>query len=545
MNIRIATMARRLMATVAVAAAAQVMAQSTLSPLSDGLRAPAGGFGMSVAPPPMPKPPPLVRTNYSDLDGALLWDEAIATFNGLAYDYNEYVFDTKIEADDCADNFNARCRRTSFRPIQHRAERSNELPVRLREVILRTSRHDFSRPMPDLTTGKWTVIRIIDAKPSTFAGEVNPKEWVALHAALSLPSAQALRNDPELKMRRVMNRIKNANELRDALATQQMDKAHIDAYLSNGSTLVLKAIHLKNLELLDALRSEGASVDKCGVDSCPLTQTIYLNDRAGMRWLLSNGANPEGSGDNVTPLMAASSVADREAAELLLQAGASPLATHAEKVGSFELKRSVAFYAPSSDPSYLDWLLDITQTALEKTGKYEWSAWIEQGGTRRPVTDGASIALKRQPFKIVLRIPDDVSFRMAASEDESLTEKTRSSVFRRNLLGPGKVGASGPDGSFLSIGAMTLREGEWNFDGSTHDLSFTTDPKMNVGVKRVQAGGKGQLDVYDVKELIGEKTRSAITKFDGNSLTVVAGIVPPLGTAADFYKAARFTLTFR
>ena len=293
-------MARHLMAAVAVAASVQATAQLTMTPLTDSLRAPTAGFGMSVAPPSPIQPPPLARTVYSDPDGALLWEEAIATFNGLAYDYQEYVFATKLEADDCASNFNAACRRKNFRSIQHRAERSNELPLRLRNAVVETSQHDFSKPVPDLATGKWTVINVTQFQPSTFVGAVNSREWVALHAATALPSVEALRNDPELKMRRVMNRIKSASELREALATQQMDKAHIDERLSGGSTLLLKAINLKNQELLDALLSEGASLDRCGIGSCPLTQTIYLGDRAGMRWLLSHGAKPEGAGDNIT-----------------------------------------------------------------------------------------------------------------------------------------------------------------------------------------------------------------------------------------------------
>lgn len=68
---------------------------------------------------------------------------------------------------------------------------------------------------------------------------------------------------------------------------------------------------------------------------------------------------------------------------------------------------------------------------------------------------------------------------------------------------------------------------------------------MNVGVKRVQAGGEDQVDIYDVTELIGERKSTPITKFTGNSLTILAGIVPPLGTGADFCKPARFKLAFR
>jgi hypothetical protein len=537
--------ARYLMAVAAMAASLHATAQLSVTRAPDGRYGPAASNGISVTPSQGVNPPPLERVEYPEADGVLLWEEAMATFNGLAYDYQEFVFDTQAAARDCVSNFNAACRRRNFSSVRHLGERSNEVPLRLRNAVVTTSEHEFSEPLPDLRTGKWTVVQVVGYRPSTFGGAVNPRDWVALHAALALPSADALRNDPELKMRRVMNRIKNADELRGALASGQLDKSHINARLSNGNTLLLKAIYLKNQELLDALLSEGASLDECGVRSCPLTQAIYLGNRASVQWLLAHGAKPEGAGDEVTPLMAASTAADREVAEILLQAGANPLASYTEKVGTFSLRRSVAYYIPSSEPVYFDWFSGVIQAALAKKGKYEWSAWIEQAGVRRPVKDGASIALKRQPFRLAMQIPDGTAFWMAASEDDALAEQAQSPVFRRRLLSPAKVGASGPDGHFLSIGSVTMREEAWDFDGSTHALSFTTDPQTSVGVKRVQAADRETVDIYEVTEFIDEIQTTPIGKFAGKSLTVLAGIVPPLGTGADFYKPATFKITFR
>jgi hypothetical protein len=537
--------ARCLMTIAALAASMHAAAQLSVTRPPDGSYGPAAGNSISVTPSQAVSPPPLARVEYPEADGVLLWEEALATFNGLAYDYQEFVFDTQAAARDCVSNFDAPCRRRNFGSVRHLGERSNEVPVRLRNAVVTTSEHEFSEPVPDLRAGKWTVVQIAGHRPSTFGGAVNPRDWVALHAALSLPSADALRNDPELKMRRVMNGIKNAAELRAALANGQLDKSHVNARLSNGNTLLLKAIYLKNQELLDALLSEGASLDECGVRGCPLTQAIYLGDRSSVKWLLAHGAKPEGAGDDITPLMAASTTADREVAEILLQAGADPLATYAEKAGTFSLKRSVAFYIPSSEPVYFDWFSGIVQAAVAKQGRYEWSAWIEQAGVRRPVKEGASIALKRQPFRLVMQIPDDTAFWMAASEDDALAEKAQSPVFRRRLLGPGKLGASGPNEHFLSLGSVAMREDAWDFDGSTHALSFTTDPQTNVGVKRIQTANRETVDIYEVSEFIAERQTTPISKFAGKSLTVLGGIVPPLGTGADFYKPAAFKITFR
>ncbi|MCT8174451.1 ankyrin repeat domain-containing protein [Variovorax sp. CY25R-8] len=536
---------RSLLAIVALATSLHAAAQlSVLRPPAANLGA-VPGNSISAPPSQVASPPPPVRTDYPEADGIVLWEEAVATFDGMAYDYSEFVFDTEAEAQDCAANMNAGCRRRNARSIRHLGERSNELPLKLRNAVLTTPEHAFSEPMPDLRTGKWTVIQVAGHRPSKFVGEVNPRDWVALHAALSLPSADALRSNPELKARRVLNQIRSAAELRNALASGQIDKSGINARLSNGNTLLLKAIYLKNQELLEALLAQGASLDECGIRSCPLTQAIYLGERAIAQWLLTNGANAEGNGSDITPLMAASTAADREIAEALLRAGADPLAIYTEKIETFSLERSVAFYIPSSEPAYFDWFSGIYQAALAKQGRYEWNAWIEQAGVRRPLKNGESIVLKRQPFRLLMQIPEGMAFRLAASEDEALAEKSRSPVFRRNLLGPTKVGASGPDSRYLSIGSVAMRESAWDFDGSTHYFAFTTDPKADVGVKRVRTAGRETLDSYEIDEFIADRQITPIGKFAGKSLTVLAGAVPPLGTGSDFYKPATFKLSFR
>jgi hypothetical protein len=504
------------------------------------------GRGVAAAKPAAPAPVAASAAPrvYSDTDGALLWEEALQTFNGLAYDYTLYAFASSEEAENCVFKIQNRCRIKNYETGSRVAVRNNELPLWLREAVMRAQLGDYTRPVQDPADGRWVVARVAKAHAASFGGAVQPRSWVAEHAATALPSADALRTDPELRMRSAMNRVRNAADLQKALAEQRVDRAHLDVPLSSGGTLVIRALDLKDEALLKALAAEGARLDRCGVSICPMTQAIYVRNRAALGWLLALGASPEGSAGDITPLMAAAAMADREAAEMLLRAGADPLASYAEKTMGLSLERSVAFYVPSSETDYLDWWLGVVNAQLAKSQRFEWSAWLEQDNQRRPLADGATIRLKRRPFKLVMKLPDGASFRTLTSADETLAEKSRSAAFRRQAVHGIHIGASSPEGHFLGVAGFSFAEGQWRLDGSTNELAYSAEPDSDRGTRRVSDGRGGHLDIYSVDELVLRSGAVPIKAYTGPSLAMLAGVIPPLGTGADLYKPMRVKLVF-
>lgn len=100
----------------------------------------------------------------------------------------------------------------------------------------------------------------------------------------------------------------------------------VNVAANDGSTALLWAAYLSDLEMGQALIAAGADVDvgnHYGVT--PLLQASRVGDAAFMRLLLDNGADPElAHPDGETPLMSASRSGHAEAVALLLERGADP-----------------------------------------------------------------------------------------------------------------------------------------------------------------------------------------------------------------------------
>ena len=492
-------------------------------------------------------PPPAATSSYSQADSELLWEEAFYTFDGFAFDYELYEFPSEDEARRCLAD--VACPLKAHARDERSGVRRNEMPPWLRAAIDATATGRLSAPVRDPGGDKWVVAKVEARRGAKFdRDEVRPLDWVAANAATALPTVAQLKADPVLRKRTALNRVFGLEELQAGLAMDDFTPADLDSPLSSGSTLLLRAMVRDEQPMADALLAAGASVDACGTRYCPLEYALLTQKHAFVRWLLAHGARVDrvyGGTDLPTPLSIVANEADQEGAQLLLDAKADPLATITDTVAGKTVRRSVAYYVTHDHPDFLEWLYARMQDAEERTGHAAWSAWIEQGGVRRPIVDGATIVLKAQPLRIVLKMADGPSFRVLASEDAGFLEASRSAMMRRTMLAPVHAGAVGPTSRILIVSELRTGGAAPAFEGASVELAWSADPAAANGTRRV-AGRHGEHeDVHEVEQLLTRKGGIPASAFAGHALHVVAGAVPAHGVSSDFYRPARFDIVFR
>lgn len=478
-------------------------------------------------------------------DKKLLWEEALATFDGSTYKYRVTAFATEDEAKQCLQNTFTCMKQKNARRFGY-THRSNEMPPALRNVVVALAEDDVAPPLRSPDGAEWWVVSLTKRASAKFTEEVQPGPWLERFAFISLPPVDALKNDPELLARRALNRLSGAEALPPLMASGRVQPKQLDMRLSSGATALLKAVYLKDLALMTALLDAGASPDACGVSACPLTTALLLSQGDAVRLLLSRKANPNGSGFGLPPLMAVAETADRELTAALLKAGANILQTHVERLGmGMEMKRSVMFYASSQEKAYTDWLLEQVNAAVAQRKAHDWSAWIEQDGKRVPVKDGATIDLKRRPFKLVFRANPNDSFRVLATEDPMIFERSSEFSFRRSLLGGFHVGASSATSKYITLfNAKVEKDATALMTGSTNEWSHSDDPEQQNGTRRVQLKQGGVEYVHEIEEIITESTETLLTAYKGPGLVWVMGPLPDIGSGADYFRPARIRLSF-
>ena len=162
----------------------------------------------------------------------------------------------------------------------------------------------------------------------------------------------------------------------------------------------------------------------------PLNEAIRTRRADAVTKLLDAGASPDGApGVEVTPLVAAVMAQDRALMQLLLDRGASPL-PHDDR-GRDRLNRHltiVGMAVEKGDKDLLAWTERLMMDAALKAPRYRWDAHFEQDGRRIPIVDGAEVALKAAPFKLVMTLPPPAhqyGLSIAASYSPSLADEVR------------------------------------------------------------------------------------------------------------------------
>jgi hypothetical protein len=369
-------------------------------------------------------------SDYTADDKRLLWEEAAYTHNGLSYQYVVYTFSSEEDAITCTQTKPSCLLRLDPRESYILAKKQfdqgyHELPLHLKERIGSMEGSELSTPIKASDGQGWIVIQLVKKTGGTLRGAANTAQWLETFAPTALPTPAALRTSPDLVLRQKLNRIRNQEDLLRAITENGLTGKQLDSQLSNGSTLLIRAIFRDDAQSIIALLENGADVDLCALRTCPLTTAVTLKNLDLVRLLLKHKANPSGGAADITPLMAASYQANKVMAEILIDAGASPLDSRRVALGSIKMVRSTLFYAPSDKPDYLVWLQKESSNALDKIGKFKWLGWVEQGKQRMALSDGATLTLKRAPFSIVMRMNPAAGFRVVASEDILCTRESR------------------------------------------------------------------------------------------------------------------------
>ncbi len=477
---------------------------------------------------------------YSPEDRALLWKEAMITHDGMAYKYIVHTFPTRAEAEAFAAKPYLTRKNTRGQVFDLRYV---EIPMALRSRIASLGKGILSEPLA--YGGSWLMVELQDRNQRMLDRSTDVDKWLATYAATCLPTAQALRTDPELVARGVLNWLRTPADLNKALDSGAIKPAQLDMPTSSGAPLVYLAVIRKDPEFLEALLSHGASTEAPG-DRGPLSVAVALQNTELIRILLAHKANPNGLPDNPAPILVAAANGDGAMMRTLLAAGADILATRRER-DVFPIQNCLLYYLPDHDDALYGWARQEMEAALEKTRTVAWSAWIEQGGRRQPIQDGAVVTLKKAPFRIVMRKGPRHGFRIFTTEDTALAARMKEVPFRRTLLDFARIGAAGPDSTWLGVSDLTMKEGVLNYSATTQELAYSSDPERNRGVKRSVVKGKEEF-TYEVTEFLfddRDPKEVPIKAYAGPGLVMAAGLLPDLGRGADLYKPAVFRITFK
>ncbi|CAN0428411.1 unnamed protein product, partial [Phaeothamnion confervicola] len=228
-----------------------------------------------------------------------------------------------------------------------------------------------------------------------------------------LPHPDKLASDPVLSQRRLADGILTVEQLNAAPASLDVNQR-----LSNGATLLVRALGLGRFDLARALLARKADPNLCAPRFCGMETVLYDKDQpAALRMLselLAAGANPNqaGEGRNIfPPLTSAAGKGNIAAAKALLAAGAKFLLANGADIWVRDLTAPFygTVYAAATQTADEAFIREVERRMLadaEKTGRFKWQGWVEQGGKRIPLATG-DIRLRREPFRMIFRVDGD------------------------------------------------------------------------------------------------------------------------------------------
>ncbi|MFT3736117.1 MAG: ankyrin repeat domain-containing protein [Rhodocyclaceae bacterium] len=490
-----------------------------------------------------------IRNQYSRSDLDLLKREALASFDGLVYTFDVLHLPDQRSAEACARTGECIANRRNGRTLSYQAE-YGEIPLHLRPQAGDTEEDHISPAFRDPRPGSrdWLIIYMQDTKAASTAfldTDIND-DWLDAYADNALPNPQQLRNNSDLVKRSVLNTIGGRAALEIAFFRGLITRGDLDRQLSDGSTLILSALYAKDISFLLHLLAQGANPNRCGAQTCPLDLATALTDPIFAHALIDAGARADSTPPGrTTPLMLALQADNRAIAEtLLLDAGADPLATLDILVGgNTRYIRATPFNIPLKNPYLYDWLSSVTTAALAKTGRYEWSASIEQGGKLHPLRNDQPIKLDSAPFTLRIKIQPGTGLRLFASGDPQHPIHMRNGTLRRLALSERHIDALAPHTRSLRL--STINTTGSDDDAPVTSVAWGTPTTPNSPDNKSQPDRNGEY-AWTIDSLIpvDATSKTPVRQYKGKSIHLSLGTLPP-GSGADFYKPVTVQINFR
>lgn len=475
--------------------------------------------------------PLLAAAPYTLSEKRVLWTEACYTFNGLAYTYKYVLFTDRASAEA----YQVAPYRRGHTPQSSTTFtlRYNELPLRVREKMNLLEPGECSDPFLVMEQRAWGIIHLQKRNQAAFDKTINPLDWLDKYAESALPSPHDLMSDPALMLRSRLNQAITFEALKEVLG-EALPEQCLDRSLSSGWTPLQRAIALKDLRSAEALLTKGANPNKSSDGNHPLVMAIFSKNEAMIDLLLKYKADPNGGEMRLTPLMAASETGDIRLVKRLLGAGGDPMKQSRSRQ-QYADRTSLLYHASSKDAELYAFLKNLIDDRLALQGLCVWDGWIEQSGRRHPIRPGADITLRKAPFKLLFNYHPGVTLAVIGVGNSDLSRALKDASMRRTLVGPGRMGAIGPDSKFLSVTDGLFEGNEISYLQVFLNLGF--DPQVPNGVKLAK-----DLYEYTVDEIVWDKLgtkergESPIQEYPGRGFSLLFGVLQPIGRGGEFFR---------
>jgi hypothetical protein len=339
----------------------------------------------------------------------------------------------------------------------------------------------------------WTLLDVIKRRPRAEfeAGPALVLQLAAWVRAGLLPSPEAILGTPEEEARAQYFFATDA-----AAASRINPSLPPDIEFGDGSTPLLHAIYLDNLELAKALELRGASANFCGATDCPLNLVLMrlAPERAAvwMDWLLSVGATVNtrpafGAGIAESPLNAAAWKGNLEAVKRLVALGASVQGTTGSRFGPLataaaNAQREVAQWliAQGADPlspmpsgsssialtsaarlsgnaDFVAWADQQVLARVESDPTSRFTVQIQQAGRVHTVVPGMALRLRAVPFNMIFRHPAGLKRLMiGGSLSPGWTQAVRAMDTRLAVYRTRRLSEAASAGPYIGIPVLPL-----------------------------------------------------------------------------------------
>lgn len=535
---------------------------------------------------PLPGAPPATAPvmasgpHYSEAELRLIHEEAAAT-GGATYTF--YILgseDRDVIQDTWAQLQDPRAQHLSMKTLLKMApvqQQAFALPLPVREQLRQLNPGERSAIFA-LGKRSWGIVELEAINTSTPV-----PAFESLHNALpklvstgAIPEPRVLATTPALVQRSLMNK---------ALTTTAFDLLppgfDIDMPLSNGFTLLQRALARDDAAMVTATLKRAANANLCLVRSCPLLIAVRSQTRAApyVAELLAAGAKPDqvsapgeytpltvasatgnlesvrqllqaradrnGADDPNTPLGAALYMNHLAVAQLLLDKGADPLLRKPLKGGGFATPMGSAL--DSQKPETVAWLRAAIRKHVATRKPWRWSFWLEQDGVKIPVAGGRA-HLKRKPFTLHVRLPAGGELRLEATTSPRLFDEHKANDLRAPLYQLSRLYSELHDGSAkaLLVSDHAARAADPAKRGGIQAWQWSESRK---DFNRIDKTPQGPVVVREINALVVDdghgKTEVALEKSRLREISLVVGTgldyAPAIG---DYANAKRLRLVF-